>query len=111
MGKSIHDYEVYEYLGLKNPQYLDWEITLIFYSACKFLDAEILKNGKKKPSNHVQRNRLVKTEFPAIYNQYSMLYKLSIVSRYVRDVEPGDKSDALKWYRAIKSNFAQDESG
>ena len=49
MRKSIHDYDVYEYLGLKNPQYLDWEITLIFYSACKFLDAALLKNGKKSP--------------------------------------------------------------
>ena len=110
MRKSIHDYGVYEYLELKNPQYLDWEITLIFYSAGKFLDAALLKNGKKRPSNHVQRNRLVKTEFPAISNEYNMLYRLSIESRYERDVGSRDKSNALKLYRAIKSNLAHDES-
>ncbi len=110
MRKSIHDYGVYEYLELKNPQYVDWEITLIFYSACKFLDAEILKSGKKKPLNHVQRNRLVKIEFPAISHKYNVLYRLSITSRYMHDVGSRDKSDALKLYRAIKSNFAQDAS-
>ena len=69
------------------------------------------KKREKKPLNHVQRNRLVKTEFPAISNKYNTLYRLSIESRYERDVEPSDKSDALEWCRAIKSNLAQDEPG
>ena len=68
------------------------------------------KNGKKKALKPCPKKQVVKTEFPAISNQYNILYRLSIESRYERDVGSRDKSNALKLYHAIKSNFAQDES-
>ena len=105
MRKSVHDHDTYRYLELQNPQYTDWEITTIFYSACKLVDAQLVKNTKKRPSNHAERNRLVRTKFFEIHKEYYLLYRLSIMSRYDRNVGSGDKANALKWYRVIKSNL------
>ena len=101
MQRSVHNHNTYKYLELENPQYVDWEVTTVFYSACKLVDAQILQNNKRKPSNHLERNRLVKTEFPAIFEEYKYLYKLSISARYERDVDSGDKAHALNWYSTI----------
>ena len=106
MRQSIHNYDAHKYLELKNPQYVDWEINTIFYSACKLLDAHLVQNNRAKPSNHHKRGRLVEAEFPAISEEYQNLYELSMVSRYERSVGSDNKAHALKWYRVITDNFA-----
>ena len=103
--QSIHNYKVYKYLERESPLYIDWEITLIFYSSCKLLDAQIIKSKKLKPSNHFERNRMVKIEFPAIYKEYNHLYDISKISRYDRSVDSANKANALKWHHAIENAF------
>ena len=105
MRKSIHNYDTYKYLELKNPQYLDWEITTIFYSACKLVDEQLVKKNIK-PSSHTQRNRLVMTKFSKICQEYRLLYQLSRMPRYGPRVRSSDKANALKWYSVIKSDLA-----
>ena len=103
--QSTHNYNVYEYLERESPLYIDWEIILIFYSSCKFLDAQIIKSKKPEPSNHFERNRLVETEFPATNKEYHQLYDISKISRYDRCVGSADKANALNWHHAIENAF------
>ena len=103
--QCIHNYKVYKHLKRESPLYIDWEITLIFYSSCKFLDAQIIKSKKLKPSNHFERNRMAETEFPAINKEYRQLYDISKVSRYDRSVGSADKANALNWPHAIENAF------
>lgn len=64
--KSRHNYETYEYLNRKSPDYADWEVISLFYSACKLVDACRIRDGKTKLSNHMKRNSMVELDLPQI---------------------------------------------
>lgn len=104
--KSAHNYCVYLYLNLKSPDYVDWEVILLFYSACKMIDAYFIKNGYDKPNNHVQRNRMVKTILPTIEKEYSKLYDLSRTARYEADVDARARDDAVALHARITSKLS-----
>ena len=98
--KSSHNFDVYKYLNQKNPHYVDWEINAIFYSACKLMDAYLIKNFGFKPNNHKSRNIEVR-KISQIKDDYLNLYHLSQQSRYDEDVVEEDKQDAITWYNSI----------
>ena len=102
--KSAHNYGVYLYLNLKSPDYVDWEVILLFYSACKMIDAYFIKNGYRKPENHMERNRMVRTILVKIAKEYGKLYDLSKTARYDADVDARarDEAVALHAYIACK---------
>ena len=111
MQQSSHNYDAYKHIELANPKYIDWEINMLFYSACKLVDARLIRDNRAKPSNHRERNISVRTEFHSISKEYRRLYELSIASRYERSVDSEDKTHALEWHRAITNNLAYDKSG
>ena len=111
MRQSSHNYDAYKHIELTNPKYMDWEINMLFYSACKFVDARLIHDNGARLSSHRERNVSVRTKFPTISKEYRRLYELSIASRYERSVDSDDKAHALEWYRAITDSLAYDESG
>ena len=106
--KSIHNYNACEYLRRESPTYIDWEITTIFYSACKLVDAHFIKRGRRKPSSHRQRNEMVKKHLHAVKDEYEELFGLSIIARYEGDVRQSDRDKATEWHRIIVDGLSSD---
>src|SRR5690242_1671634 len=103
VSKSIHNYDVHSYLTIKNPKYIDWEVTTIFYSALQLVDAYLLKIGQN-PVDHWSRNNMVKSFLNIINSDYRKLYGLSKKARYITDITPAEKNAAVVYYTNI-SNY------
>ena len=99
--KSLHNYNTYEYLKRRNPKYVDWEVILLFYSACKLIDAYFIMYEGRKPTHHSERNAMVETYLPEISDEYSRLYDLSKTARYDGDLPVSDIARAVALYGHI----------
>ena len=86
---------MYEYLKRESPAYVDWEITALFYSACKLVDAYFVEIGREPPSSHIQRNMMVDDLLKAVKKQYRKLYDLSRTARYKKIVRVSDRNRAI----------------
>jgi len=81
--QSVHNINTQKYLNMKNPSYIDWEITAVFYSALHLIDAYLLKNHGARPHKHKDRFEKISLFLQPIYNEYDNLYTLSLRSRYL----------------------------
>ena len=66
------------------PEYTEWEVVILFYSALHHIEAYMDMREGCHSDNHSQRNRYIrKTEdFREIWPAYSYLYRISINARY-----------------------------
>lgn len=103
--KSQHNINTFEYLKKGTPEYLDWEINTLFYASCKMVDAYMIKIHHESPRHHRHRGELIELHLPQIESEYDNFYELSKHSRYQEDVIEADKSDALSYYGAIKTEL------
>lgn len=64
-------------------QFVDWQITLIFYTALQAINAAAAHLGEK-PCDHKSRNDLVKFNeaFAPVRTKYLLLYRLARFTRY-----------------------------
>jgi hypothetical protein len=69
-------------------KYVDWQVTVIFYTALHAIDAALAKL-QLSVANHEERNRQVETNesFANVRKQYMNLYRLSMTTRYIADPE------------------------
>ena len=104
--KSRHNHNTYRYLKHKNPRYADWEVILLFYSACKLIDAYFIIHEGRKPRHHLERNTMVEDYLPEISGEYSILYDLSRIARYDRDLPTSDMARAATLYRHIAGKLS-----
>lgn len=104
--KSRHNYDTYRYLKRENPRYVDWEVILLFYSACKLIDAYFIMYEGRKPRHHSERNTMVENYLPEIRDEYSRLYDLSKIARYDRDLSVSDIARAVALHRHITGKLS-----
>jgi len=82
INQSSHNVITNQYLRQKNPDYKDWEITSLFYSAVHLVNSYFILIKQKIPRSHKTRNRWVENELQQIFDEYDSLYWLSRRSRY-----------------------------
>ena len=69
---------------LTEQEYLDWAMTLCFYTALQYVDAYFAEK-KRKPANHRHRNRLFEHDSVIQHlkpRYYDKLYNESVNARY-----------------------------
>ena len=104
--QSIHNHGAQQHMS-KSPQYADWEITSLFYSALHTVDEYLLSIGKK-PRNHQTRDRMVDENIPHAYQDYYDLYNLCLKVRYetsYTDVSEEDRKTAIYLHNSIRQKL------
>ena len=89
--QSKHNIDSNRYLVKANPDYPDWEITTLFYSAIHIVNAYLFLAVSKVPKSHYKRKELIKLELNSIYRDYCSLETLSQKARYrssYQDITP-----------------------
>ena len=88
------------------PEYTEWEIVALFYSALHHVEAYFDMQGGYHSGSHRERNRIIRdsTEFRAIARDYMRLYNLSIIARYELEHFSMDRVRRIEMneYAAIK---------
>ena len=64
------------------PEYNDWSITSMFYSALHLINEYCVNHNKCPPKNHAERRAMVKDTLPQIRAEFDNLCDLSMNSRY-----------------------------
>lgn len=80
-AQSRHNDRARTLMHPHTPLYLDWEITIMFYSALHLIDKRLADLGKSV-RNHHQRFVAIKNYLPDMYPPYYTLYSPSIGARY-----------------------------
>jgi hypothetical protein len=85
--KRLHDLDTSNLLSSNSPNYLDWEVITLFYSALHYVDCAICKKRLAgapvpEPVDHKHRRKLVVKHFRPIATDYSMLESISQWARY-----------------------------
>lgn len=104
VAQSKHNIDSNRYLTKANPDYRDWEITTLFYSAVHIVNTYFLLAAKKSPNTHQQRKKLVESELYPIYSAYYSLEHLSRKSRYDiphQDLTPEEGDEAVRCHSII----------
>ena len=106
--QSAHNKNAHDLLGTRSPEYLDWQITALFYSALHLFNHHFELRGIRKPENHRQRSRLIAHELPSTYDEYRNLKSLSEQARYGGRAEITASSirTAVKSYSEIVKHLA-----
>src|SRR5262249_15897354 len=70
------------FLGtIDSKRFPDWTVTVSFYRALHLVQVLLARKGHHG-SSHVRRNRVLKTHFPPVWNDYRPLYSYSRIARY-----------------------------
>ena len=85
--QSIHNRNVLRHLDTQDNKFVDWKITILFYSALHIVDDYLVANFLPKPHFHHARDKLVRENLDHIYNSYRKLYRLSLEARYTHGYE------------------------
>lgn len=103
--QSDHNKKASDLMNSKNPTFVDWEVTTLFYSILHLVDDYFENNGPRLPLNHQDRNRLVRNSLTTIYPDYHKLYSLSIRSRYTVGfrIPQSDRDTAKRLHTAIET--------
>ena len=106
LAQARHNEEVVLYLGRVSPDYVDWQMTVLFYAALHYVDAYFaagqlggatvsLLPRNLHPRNHAERDQLVSRHLPAVQRAYRLLKDHSIDARYqIGGFTPRDIIDA-----------------
>lgn len=104
--QSAHNQGAQRYLS-ESSQYMDWEITALFYSVVHVID-EYLASIGKKPHSHDERRTLVRENLRHIYRDYRSLYILCRKVRYTivfGSVKKKHKQKAVRLHNSICANI------
>ena len=109
LGKKDHNLDTSAFL-YSGMNYLDWEVTTLFYSAVHYVDAYFARKGIH-PKCHTSkyrdgRNELVLALLAPIASEYLQLYKLSKAARYGwprQLIQQGDVQDAESCFDTVKT--------
>jgi hypothetical protein len=83
LGKKDSNLKARAQLQQATDQFLDWEITTLFYAALQYVDAFFAEMAKPQhPRKHPVRRRLVARYLRQIAVDYAILNKLSENARY-----------------------------
>jgi hypothetical protein len=82
LQQALHNRAFYN--TLTNPQYLDWSVNVLFYTALQYIDA-YLATVNVHPSNHADRLKWVSLEhnIKSVYGDYQRLKDESESGRYL----------------------------
>lgn len=83
-AKARHNYSLYNQLRA-DEQYLDWAVTLLFYTALHLAQAYLVEaaaTGFDIPKGHPERSREIARQLPEIYEKYRFLETRSTSARY-----------------------------
>ena len=77
-------------------EYLDWSLTLLFYSALQLTQAYLIETASSPlevPAGHDQRRDAVMSRLPEIWPHYRRLDRASMTARYQQDqfLDPTDQ--------------------
>ncbi|KAA2283742.1 hypothetical protein [Candidatus Nitrosocosmicus sp. SS] len=106
--KSNHNIDACNYMNVKTPQYMDWEVVSIFYSSLHLINAYFEKFNPPVPSKHNFRNERVRRDpnLTKIRAPYLSLYTVSRSVRYDRDVSnDSEVKAAMRDYNLIKNHL------
>ena len=87
--------------------YLDWAVTIIFYSALHYVDAVLAVSGIH-PDNHAQRGAAIGTNatLRVVRGEYRILETLSQNARYrSMRIDGGDLQEAQKNFDTLKAHL------
>ena len=94
--------EANEYLQIKTPQYRDWEVITLFYSALHLVERYCEVHGITIPKSHNEREETVSKWLDFIIVDYLNLYTLSKNARYESRINSTDLIDAQAYYSTIE---------
>lgn len=106
LAQARHNEDVVLYLGGVSPDYVDWQMTGLFYAALHYVDAYFVAGQlagataqslprNLHPRNHAERDQMVSRHLPAIQRTYRLLKDHSIDARYqIGGFTPRDIMDA-----------------
>lgn len=79
-----HNRQTTAYLQQAGDNYLDWAVTVLFYTALHLVDQVLYHTAQLHPRNHFQRHQAIANtaELIAIYQDYRELEHQSRRSRY-----------------------------
>lgn len=99
-AQSTHNKNACDFLGAARSEYVDWQITMLFYSALHLTNQYFEFRGIPIPDRHNQRLESVRRELPDIIEAYKNLKVLSEQSRY----EGRGRVDDISLASALKSH-------
>lgn len=110
-AQSAHNKKTHDFLATEAPEYSDWQITTLFYSALHSFNRHFELEGVEIPDRHGKRLALINRKLPSIREAYKNLQMLSEQSRYGGRDEADDSAvkSALKSYREIMDRLELDE--
>lgn len=86
LNKCDNNLKAYTFLRDNTPNFLDWKVVMLFYSALHdvdaFLDQLTIPNHLKHPKKHKVRNKLVARYLRPVAYEYDGLYHFSKWARY-----------------------------
>lgn len=105
LQKKDSNLKAREQLQLATDQFLDWEITTLFYAALQYVDAFFAEMAKPQhPRKHPVRRRLVENYLRPIAVDYVVLNKLSENARYEKFTPQGaDILTANRHYQKVEA--------
>lgn len=85
--KAQHNEKVLQFLKDHDlnvmTNFPDWMVTIAFYVALQYVDAQLAKIANKHPADHYQRNTLVSKYLPTLRGLYFSLNSKSRIARYI----------------------------
>lgn len=102
--QSAHNHDAQKQLSRCPSQYIDWEITTLFYSAVHVINGYLLSEIGITPHSHKERNELVEKEIKPIWPDYHTFYILCKKVRYSAEfdsVTEGERQLALRLHNSI----------
>lgn len=82
-AKAVSNRQVVQNL-LTSTTYFDWVVTIAFYTALHLVTSVITSTGRRSPTSHHERNRIVASDrrFQNIQTSYLLLYQEARAARY-----------------------------
>lgn len=81
LAQHIHNKRACDLIHSQTPSFLDWEVTMLFYSALHLIDHHLQDLGYKV-GGHGRRIAAVKSHLPEMHDPFNSLYSASILARY-----------------------------
>jgi len=99
--KKQHDKDTNSLLVIHSPNYSDWEVITLFYSAMHHVDAAICKIRSTgiqipEPIDHKHRRKIVAKHLGRVATEYGMLESISQWARYQEVAISNEIVDAAK---------------
>lgn len=95
LDQARHNYRLYLHLQAEG-QFLDWAITLLFYTALHLVQAHAAQFGPWVPENHEERRAYIREQLNRLFYDYRDLEDRSRDMRY--DLYPTTAEEVQSWH-------------